>query len=410
MDRDGRSYPGELLPTQLTDNGVTFKIGSTQPGQNQALTCRGQQIDLGSLPGDRIHLLAAATEDADATFRVGGTLHRVGVQAWTGFVGQWYDRVWDRAFGDVDFKGAGRVRAILPAFIKRDPIAWFATHRHHPSRGNEAYRFSYLFHYILPRPDANARILTLPHDERIRLFAVSLADDAAVRPAAALYDDFEGATPITIRHDYNAPKETVFTGRKPLARVIAHRVPRFEEVLIGPPRNDDDVDASRDAGYAFRVYAPTAELSVHPRSGAVDGVLVRLNDGDVARNNDDTERCVWYDNEGRFTLDLNGPRRLESVRTYSWHRSNRAPQYFSMWGSNANRMPDPAFGTGANSDWELIAVVDTRKSGDGRIHATRIEPQDKPIGPYRHLLWICEDMGEGTFFTEVDIDFAESKP
>ncbi len=407
MDPDGRSYPGEILPEKLTDNGVTFQLGSAQPGGRQALTCRGQQIDLGGEPGSRIHLLAAATEDVRSTFLVGQTPHVLGVQAWTGFVGQWYDRVWDRPFGDVEFKGAGKVKAILPAFIKRDPIAWFATHRHHPKDGNEAYRFVYLFHYVVPRPDASATTLTVPYDERVRVFAVSLANDAAARPAAPLYDDFRGARAIEVRHDYGKEEDAVFTGRNAVARVVAHRVPRFEDVPFGPPRRDDDVDASRGERFAFRVYAPTGALAVHPMSGAVDGVLVRLNDGEAAQNNDDTKRCVWYDNEGRFTLDLKTPRRLAGINTYSWHRSNRAPQYFSLWGSAANAMPDPGFHAGDATDWELIAAVDTRKAGDGLIHATRIEPQDRPIGPYRHLLWVCEDVGEGTFFTEIDIDFAE---
>jgi len=35
----------------------------------------------------------------------------------------------------------GKVVGIQAGYIKRDPIAWFCTHRHDPRRGNEAYRF-----------------------------------------------------------------------------------------------------------------------------------------------------------------------------------------------------------------------------------------------------------------------------
>ena len=73
-------------------------------------------------------------------------------------------------------------------------------------------------------------------------------------------------------------------------------------------------------------------------------------------------------------------------------------------------MPDPGFGPGQDINWELIAVVDTREDGDGWVHATRIAPDDGQLGPYRHLLWICEDVGQGTFLTEIDIDFAEPTP
>jgi len=407
MDVRGCSYPGELLPESLIDNSVRFKLGSTRPGDRQALTCRGQCIEFGDTPGNQVHLLAASTQDVRTTFIVGQTPCKLSVQVWTGFVGQWYDRVWNRAFGEVDYKCDGEVVAILPGFIKRDPIAWFSTHRHHRTNGNEAYRFAYLFHYVLQRPSPSATTLTLPFDERIRVFAVSLADGEAVTPAAPLYDDFKGAKPIRIRHDYSRDEDTVFTGREPIAEVWAYRAPGFDQLPIGPPRGDDDVDSSNGEGFAFRVYAPGGNLPVNEASGAVGDRLVRLNDGEMAQNDDDTGRCAWYDNEGRFTLDLQVPRRLARIDTYSWHRSNRAPQFFSLWGSAAETAPDPGFQAGDVTDWMLIAVVDTRETGDGWIHATRIEKPEAPLGPYRHLLWICEDVGEGTFFTEIDVDFAD---
>jgi alpha-mannosidase len=409
MDVDNRTYPGEQLPEQLTDNGVTFQLGSTQPGQHQAITCRGQRIQLGAAPGDSIHVLAAATEDVRTTFLVGTTPHSIGVQAWTGFIGQWYDRVWDKPFGEVDFKCAGRVVAILAGYIKRDPIAWFSTHRHDPENGNEAYRFTYLYHYAIPRPAA-ATTLTLPFDERVKVFAVSMATGAPAQPASPLYDELKGAKPIVIRHDYTQEKDKVFTNREPVTQAAVFRATDFDQLPIGPPRDDDAIDSSQGGDFAFSVYAPNETMAVHPASGAVNGKLVRLNDGQMARNDDDTERCIWFDNEGRFSLDLEAPRKLARIDTYSWHRSNRAPQYFSLWGSAAETMPEVGFKPGDSTDWQLIAVVDTRAAGDGLIHATRIEGPEGSIGPHRHLLWICEDVGEGTFFNEIDIDFGDPLP
>jgi alpha-mannosidase len=410
MDGKNRSYPGELLPATLTDGGVTFELGTTRPGQRQAVTCRGQRLELGDAAGNQVHLLAAATEDVRATFQIGQRRHPLGVQAWTGFIGQWYDRVWNRTFGEVDYRCAGEVVAILPGFIKRDPVAWFSTHRHHPVHGNEAYRFAYIFHYVLPRPDAGATTLTLPRDERVRVFAVSLAGGDAARPATPLYDLLDDAKPIRVRHDYAVDEKTVFADRQPGAEVRGYRLHRFDERPVGPPRDDDDVDASTGKDFAFIVQAPRKGLEISPGSGAIDGRLVRLNDGEVAQNNDDTGRCVWYNNEGRFTLDLKASRWLQHIDTYSWHRSNRAPQYFSVWGSAADRPPEVGFRAGDHTEWELVAVVDTRRLGEGRIHATRIEKPGTQFGPYRHLLWICEDVGEGTFFTEIDIEFSEPTP
>ena len=410
MDAHGRTYPGEIFPSRLNTNDVEFRLGSTQEKALQAVGCQGQRIDLGDVKGNQIHMLAAATEDVTATFLVGNQSHQLGVQSWTGFVGQWYDRVWDRSFGENDFQCDGKVVSILPAYVKRDPIAWFATHRHHPSQGNEAYRFSYLYHYVLPRGDATVKELVLPHDERVRVFAVSVSDGASVTPAAALYDNFVATKPIAIRHQYADEKKPVFAAQKANEHVAVARAQSFAQLSMSGPRNDDDIDASAGHDYSFKVFAPTSDLAVHPGSGAVDGKLVRLNDGEVAQNHDDTQRCIWYDQEGRFTLDLNVPRNIQRIDTYSWHVSDRAPQYFSVWGSANAEMPSPNFKAGNEPEWELIEIVDTRTLGDGGVHATRIERLNERIGPYRHLLWICEDMGHGTFFTEIDIDFAKEAP
>ena len=407
MDMQGRSYPGEGLAQMLTDNDVSFRLGRAKSGNKQALTCRGQTIPFGKAKGDTVHLLAAATEDAVATFHIGTTPHTLGIGGWTGFVGQWYDRVFDKTFEEADARCAGKVVAILPAYIKRDPIAWFRTHRHDPDEGNQPYRFSYMFHYTLPREDGQTTI-TLPYDERIRLFALSVADTPAVTPAAPLYDAFENTRPIAVRHTYTTV--AVADGHEPVGTVHNERAGRFDQLTIGEPRHDDDVDDSGEGAYSFVVYAPDNRLAPHQDAGVVDGCLVRLNDGKVAENNDDTARCAWFDNEGRFTLDLHTQRKIKDINTYSWHRSNRAVQYFSLWGASGDTMPDPGFGRGDNTDWTLIATVDTREAGQGGIHATRITNEAGTLGPYRHLLWICEDMGEGTFLTEIDIDFAETAP
>jgi alpha-mannosidase len=399
-----------MLPDQLIDNDVTFHLGDTAAGVPQAVKCRGQTISFGDAHGNEIHLLAAATQNAVGTFGAGDMPHEIRVQSWTGFIGQWYDRVWDRDFAKVDHKCDGRVRAILPGWIERGPIAWFSTHRHDPTLGNEPYRFTYLFHYVIPRPSRQVGTLTLPFDERICVFAASVADGARAFAAAPLYDDLSGGTPISVRHDYDQPTDAVFVGVTPSAEVRMDRERRFDLLEMGPPRGDDDIDASRSEGFVIRSHAPDGRFRVHPDSGALHDVLVRLNDGRVAHNDDDTDRCVWYDNEGRFTLNLLAARHIDRINTYSWHRSNRAPQYFSLWGAVGEEMPTVGFARGEADGWELIAVVDTRELGDGDIHGTSIENPDGAIGPYRYLLWIAEDVGQGTFFTEIDIDFSGDSP
>ncbi|MHC4975497.1 MAG: alpha-mannosidase [Planctomycetota bacterium] len=80
MDSQGRSYPGEMLPTQLTDHGVEFVLGDTSHGENQALTARGQAIELPGGNWDTPHVPATANVDLDTTLLLGNREHRVSVQ------------------------------------------------------------------------------------------------------------------------------------------------------------------------------------------------------------------------------------------------------------------------------------------------------------------------------------------
>ena len=82
---------------------------------------------------------------------------------------------------------------LTPGYIKRAPVAWFASHRHADDGSNEAYSYSYLFVYDLDLP-AGATALVLPHNRRIRILAVTVANESPrVTPAHPLYDTLERA-------------------------------------------------------------------------------------------------------------------------------------------------------------------------------------------------------------------------
>lgn len=410
MDAEGRTFPAEVLPRSLASEGVEFRLGDSSEGRLNAVCCRGQTLEFPQGDFDRVYLLAAGQDDVTATFTVGERSQELSVQNWTGFIGQWDDRIWDREFGEVDYRCEGQVTGISPGYIKRDTIAWFATHRHHPQRGNEAYKFSYLFKYGLDlRP--GDRTLRLPDDPRIKLFAVTLADSKndAVRLAAPLYDDFTDRKPIVLRHVYPPPPTPVFEGVSTIGRVVTERGLRFEDLSFGPPSKQDDVDQSSGQGLVFRYLDGDGQYRPHPGSGLSGETLPRLNDGDAAQNDDDTQRCVWYDSEGRFHIDLQRSIGIGSIRTYSWHRSDRAPQFFSVWGANSANLPDPGFAHGQHGDWKLLGVVNSKELGEGGVHGSLIKPtQGQPsMGPFRYLLWIAENVGSGTFFTEIDVDVAE---
>lgn len=408
FDGEGRSIPAEMLPRTITSEAVRFELGPTDVGKANAICCRGQSI---SLPGgnwSRLYLLAAAIEDTNGRFLVDGTPHDLTIQGWTGFVGQWDDRVWDRDFKEVDHRCEGQVTGIKPGYIKRDNIAWFCTHRHHPQHGNEAYQFSYLFKYGIDLP-RGAKTITLPDNEKIKVLAMTVTEGGhvALRAAAALYDDFTNREPIEFRYIYPPPPSPVFEGVDATATVTVERQESFATLTMQAPAADDFADLAAGNATSFRCYDGGGEFRPHSASGIVDQSLPRMNDGVVAENDDDPRRCVWYDNAGRFFVDLGREMRVARINTYSWHRDNRAPQYFSLWGSNDEAMPDPAIEKNKHDGWTLLAVVDTRELGEGGVHGSSIAGADGPIGPYRHLLWVVEDMGLGTFFTEIDIHAAK---
>lgn len=80
---------------------------------------------------------------------------------------------------------------IKPGFIKPAAVAWFASHQHTPEGKNDPYAYSYLFAYPIDLP-ANAKTITLPDNDKIRILAVSVTDEpGTVAPAQPLYDTLE---------------------------------------------------------------------------------------------------------------------------------------------------------------------------------------------------------------------------
>jgi alpha-mannosidase len=177
FDADGRAVPAELLPVQLDFGGIRFNLAPAQ-GSN-AVVARGQTISLPAGTFNRVYLLAASADgDQKATFRIGDTSADLTVQNWGGYIGQWDNRIW---------KGR-EMAGLTPGFIKPAPVAWFASHRHTAAGANEPYAYSYLFAYGIDAP-ANAKTLTLPNNDKIRILAVSTADEGPLAHAAQVLTD-----------------------------------------------------------------------------------------------------------------------------------------------------------------------------------------------------------------------------
>jgi alpha-mannosidase len=207
FDRSGRSLPAEMLPDKIEFGGITFTLAPAT--QMNSVTPRGQTLELPAGEWNRVYLLAAGEGDQTEVFDVGGSPVELTIQDWSGYIGQWENRVWtsrqepapprpsDPANAPPRMRTVTEVTGMTPGFIKRTPVAWFASHRHATDGTNEPYAYSYLFAHAIDLP-AGARALTLPVNERIRILAVTVADEAShVRPAHPLYDtlDRDGYTP-----------------------------------------------------------------------------------------------------------------------------------------------------------------------------------------------------------------------
>jgi alpha-mannosidase len=205
FDAQGRALAAELLPREIEYAGVRFALAPAGDGTPSAVVARGQTIALPAGGFSRVFVLAASADgDQKATFHVGDKAVDVTVQDWSGFIGQWDNRTWSVKQVPI-LPGSGqpapplgtppRLRMVweytglLPGYIKRAPVAWFASHHHAPDGSNEPYAYSYLFaHGLEASPDA--KTLTLPNNDKLRILAVTAVDTATgeVRPVQPLYD------------------------------------------------------------------------------------------------------------------------------------------------------------------------------------------------------------------------------
>lgn len=183
IDGSGYTLVGELLPRQVSYQGVPFSTGSSQPSAMNLLTCSGQSLDLPAGKSRTLNLLLTSVDGpTEATFTIGLLDTTFGVQDYAEPLGQWSNRLVGGAF--VETKGL-----ISPSYILREPVAWVGTHRHTPDGKNETYQYTYLYAAKLRVPD-DAKSVQLPNNSQLRIAAATVATDdfPQTRPAHALFD------------------------------------------------------------------------------------------------------------------------------------------------------------------------------------------------------------------------------
>ena len=80
-------------------------------------------------------------------------------------------------------------------FVKPAGLAWYASHHHTADGLNQPYQYSYLFAYSMD-VNPNERTLVLPDNDKIRILAVSVAqENPELKPAQPLFDTLNRTAP-----------------------------------------------------------------------------------------------------------------------------------------------------------------------------------------------------------------------
>jgi len=219
FDGQGNALPAEMLPTQIHYHGVDFNLAPAKTGSPNAVVAKGQTIHLPAGRFNRVYILAASTGgDQTAVFQLGEKAVSLIIQDWSGYIGQWDTRIWkdlllpnwaisanhavwpptnmaQREKPDPTPSYPNDYIGLKAGFIKPAALAWFASHHHTADGLNQPYQYSYLFAYSID-VNANQRTLKLPDNDKIRILAVSVAEEnPELKPAQQLFDTLNRTEP-----------------------------------------------------------------------------------------------------------------------------------------------------------------------------------------------------------------------
>jgi len=219
FDGKGNAIPAEMLPATISYHDVQFKLAPAKTGGPNAIVARGQTIKLPGGSYSRVYLLAASADgDQDADFRIGDRRIKLNIENWSGFIGQWDTRQWkqqperdwaisanhavwpppdeqQREQRPVSPRYPEDYVGLQPGYVKTAEIAWYASHQHTPDGLNQPYKYSYLFAYSIEL-SAGERTLTLPDNDKIRILAISTAEETPkLYPVQPLYDTLNEGQP-----------------------------------------------------------------------------------------------------------------------------------------------------------------------------------------------------------------------
>jgi len=360
IDNNGRTMAAEQIRDSLTCEDIQFKIGDTSDGINNMVACNGQQIKLPQGKYNKIYILASALNDTKGVFKIDDQEIKLGIQKWTGYVGQHYNRI-------VHFRGI-KISKLEKAYSKHDNIAWFSSHIHDDEGKNLAYQYSYIYKYEIDIPEGT-KTLTLPENKEIIIFAVSLAqnNNDNIKPLQPLYDDFRNRKEVPLRQKSMSYTE----GIKPIVNIESVRMRR------GMYESDSDYADIKSQNNVFMTYYKDGKESK----------LHHVFDASAKK-----EEARWSaDGEGRYLIDLQNNLDINQIYIFSDRFTNRGPRVFSIWACEENPLLQRRPG---DNNWDLIGEF------VGSRHGFRFTDKTN----YRYLLFVTEGSWHGEdFFNEIDI-------
>jgi len=201
------SVPREIIPDTVVSGGVKFGIGKELVN---AVACRGQLI---ALPEGcrQLYILAASTDgDRKTTFKIGDKDREYFIQDWAEALGAW------------DLIGLGET-----GYVKKDVLAWNATHAHSKS-GDVLAKQLYFFKYAIEIPEGVKEIVLPKVEEILILAATASMESTKFTPAAELFDSLEKRP-----FDYKLSKQEYIKARpSAVEQLIQGKVDRKQTLTI----------------------------------------------------------------------------------------------------------------------------------------------------------------------------------
>ena len=183
--------------------------------------------------------------------------------------------------------------------------------------------------------------------------------------------------------------------------------------MVTVSHNDND-HATADFKLKDVALPVANDLSVNAKLAMIDGKRDTnggppqvLFDQKLPASADDPKANFFFQSDrGRLAIDLGAETNLKQISTYSWHVAERAPQVYTVYGTNAELLSGNVKFAG-NIDpttlgWSLIAHVDTNAQyeGQGGQYGVSITSSRGSLGKYRYLLFmiskgaLTDDNGE----------------